>query len=296
MAFEVPRLGSQPLVHRSCSRDLEERLGDLRMDTPCNLDERVRALPFLQPANECDRERSIVSATCRAERLDVDRVRDQMELVPAHVERLAALRHVERRHSRDRIRASDRPPSDGLVVQLLLKEEGRRDPAVRDPVTLVRGPVHVQDERPAADSGRDRRLVRSGIDVGVGVDHFCVAPHEGRQQVGHRVHAERHPECTTGVDGDIPVFQDDSVFGGRPGSIELDVMASPFQLECEVRRVDDGAAGPGRQEGANLSNSHPIPPRRGCSEKWPPHRRSWSPRHSRLSHDSEPVSGLSYSV
>src|SRR3989442_3843106 len=102
------------------------------MDTACNLDERVRTLPFLQPADECDRHRSILSAIRWAERLDVDRVRDQMELVPAHVERFAALRHVERRHTLDRIRASVSPPSDRLVIHLLLKEEALRGPSVRD--------------------------------------------------------------------------------------------------------------------------------------------------------------------
>src|SRR6266571_7692210 len=116
------------------------------------------------------------------------------------------------------------------------------------------------------------------------------------QHVRHRVDAQCEPVASAGLDRDVSAYLVPAVCVRITGGKELHGVSAFLELRCEVRGIDDGAAGPGRQEGANLSDSHPIPPRRGRSEKWRSYRSSWYPCHSRSSHDSEPVGGLSCSV
>src|SRR6266571_3637908 len=98
------------------------------------------------------------------------------------------------------------------------------------------------------------------------------------------------------MDRDVCAHLVRAVCAGIPGGKEIHSVSAFLELLGEVRTIDDGTAGPGRQEGANLSDSHLSPPVRGRSEKWHLFRCSLFRRHSQSSPDSESVGGLSSSA
>jgi len=182
----------------------------------------------------------------RVKYLRVHRVGNQVDSIGIDVEHFLALLHVEFRDGRDRVGATNGPFSESRVVEFLLYPKLGPGPLVEFGLPDVGGTMDVKDERDPGETGGKRGLVGREKDVGVCMDDIDGISDQAREDVRHRVDAKREPIASACLDRYVRAHLVPAVRVGVPGGKEVHGVSAFLELQGEVRRVDDGAAGPGR--------------------------------------------------